>query len=99
MIFTASLERDVSHYYKQVDIRFGFIWYRMRFVPVTAGALLAIISIPAYYYSPSILTNTVHAFIGSLSNGNTINAAGMLHQMGYPPLHQVILIFQYLLIG
>ncbi|MDE1726744.1 MAG: hypothetical protein KGH89_05710 [Thaumarchaeota archaeon] len=71
----------------------------MRFVPVAAGALLAIISIPAYYYSPSFLTNTVHTFIGSLSNGNTMSAAGMLRQMGYPPLHQVILIFQYLLIG
>ncbi len=71
----------------------------MRLVLVIGGILLTMISIPSYYYAPYFLTNTAHSFIGSMSAGNTLSGASMLRQMGYPPLHVVIPIFQYLLIG
>ncbi len=71
----------------------------MRLVLVIGGILLTMVSIPSYYYAPYFLTNTAHSFIGSMSAGNTLSGASMLRQMGYPPLHVVIPIFQYLLIG
>ncbi len=71
----------------------------MRPVLVIGGVLLTLISIPFYYYSPNVLTNTARSFVGSLSAGNTMSGASMLRQMGYPPLHVVIPMFQYMLIG
>jgi hypothetical protein len=70
----------------------------MRLILVIAGMMLAIISIPAYYYLPHVLSDVTHSFIGSMSGGN-INAASMLRQMGYPSMHQVLAMLQYSLIG
>lgn len=70
----------------------------MRIALVITGIVLTIFSIPAYFYSPDYLSNVTHSFISSMSGGNT-NTASMLRQMGYPSMHQVISMLQYLLIG
>ena len=88
----------VSQYYKQVDIRLDFIKCVMRFVLVIAGMLLTIISIPMHSYLPSVLSGMIHSFVTSMSVGNT-NSVSMLRQMGYPSLHQVLFVIQYLIIG
>lgn len=88
----------VSQYYKQVDIRFDFISCVMRLVLVIAGMLLTIISIPMHSYLPSILSGMIHSFVTSMSVGNT-NSVSMLRQMGYPSMHQVITVIQYLIMG
>ncbi len=71
----------------------------MRLVPVIGGALLALVSIPAYYFAPYLLSQTVHAYVNSMTGSNSLNSLSMLRQMGYPPLSVVIPIFQYMLIG
>ena len=71
----------------------------MRPVPVIVGALLAIISIPSYYYAPQFLSQAAHSFVVSMTGGSTINGVSMLRQMGYPHLSVVIAVFQYLLVG
>ena len=70
----------------------------MRLELVIIGIFLVMVSIPSYYYAPSYLTASVHSFVGSMTGGN-MNSASMLHQMGYPSLHQVMPIFQYSLVG
>ena len=70
----------------------------MRLVLVIAGMLLTIISIPTHSYLPPALTAATHSFIGSMSLGN-MNSVSMLRQMGYPSMHQVLFILQYLIIG
>lgn len=70
----------------------------MRPILVITGVLLVMFSIPSYYYSPQYLTNTAHSFISSMSGGN-MNSASMLRQMGYPSLHQVIPMVQYMIVG
>ena len=88
----------VSPYYKQVDIRFDFITSVMRLVLVIAGMLLTIISIPMHSYLPSVLSGMMHSFVTSMSLGNT-NSVSMLRQMGYPSMHQVIIVIQYMIMG
>lgn len=70
----------------------------MRLVLVIAGMLLTIISVPMHSYLPPVLTSMTHSFISSMSVGN-MNSVSMLRQMGYPSMHQVIFILQYLIIG
>lgn len=70
----------------------------MRLILVITGIVLAMFSIPAYYYLPHILSDMIHSFVGSMSGGS-INGASMLRQMGYPSMHQVLSILQYSLIG
>ena len=70
----------------------------MRLVLVIAGMLLTIISIPLHSYLPPVLTNAMHSFISSMSIGN-MNSVSMLRQMGYPSMHQVIFVLQYMIIG
>ncbi len=70
----------------------------MKLVLVIAGMLLTIASIPLHSYLPPVLSTTMHSFIASVSVGNT-NSASMLRQMGYPSMHQVIFVLQYLIIG
>jgi hypothetical protein len=70
----------------------------MRLVLVIAGMLLAIISVPMYYYFPPAVSTATHSFIASVSVGN-MNSVTMLRQMGYPSIHQVLFILQYLIIG
>ena len=70
----------------------------MRLVLVIAGMLLTIISIPLHSYLPPVLTNATHSFISSMSIGN-MNSVSMLRQMGYPSMHQVIFVLQYMIIG
>lgn len=70
----------------------------MRLVLVIAGMLLTIVSIPLHTYLPPVLSNVIHSFVSSMSLGNT-NSVSMLRQMGYPSMHQVLIIFQYLIIG
>lgn len=70
----------------------------MRLVLVIAGMLLTIISIPLHSYLPPILNNAMHSFISSMSIGN-MNSVSMLRQMGYPSMHQVIFVLQYMIIG
>lgn len=70
----------------------------MRLVLVIAGMLLTITSIPLHSYLPPALSGVVHSFVSSMSVGNT-NSVSMLRQMGYPSLHQVLFIAQYLIIG
>jgi hypothetical protein len=70
----------------------------MRLVLVIAGMLLTITSIPLHSYLPPALSSMIHSFISSMSVGNT-NSVSMLRQMGYPSMHQVLFIFQYLIIG
>ena len=65
---------------------------------VISGIFLTLVSIPAYYYLPHMLTDMAHSFIGTMSNGN-VNSVSMLRQMGYPSMHQVLPILGYLLIG
>ena len=60
--------------------------------------LLTIISIPLHSYLPPVLTNAMHSFISSMSIGN-MNSVSMLRQMGYPSMHQVIFVLQYMIIG
>ncbi len=70
----------------------------MRLVLVIAGMLLTIISVPLHSYLPPVLTNAMHSFISSMSIGN-MNSVSMLRQMGYPSMHQVIFVLQYMIIG
>ena len=70
----------------------------MRLVLVIAGMLLTIISVPLHSYLPPLLTNAMHSFISSMSIGN-MNSVSMLRQMGYPSMHQVIFVLQYMIIG
>lgn len=70
----------------------------MRLVLVIAGMLLTIISIPLHSYLPSALTNAMHSFISAMSVGN-MNSVSMLRQMGYPSMHQVVFVLQYMIIG
>jgi hypothetical protein len=70
----------------------------MRFVLVIAGMLLTILSVPMHYYLPPILSTVIHSFVGSMSLGN-VNSVSMLRQMGYPSMHQVLSVLQYLIIG
>ena len=70
----------------------------MRLVLVIAGMLLTIISVPLYSYLPIALTNAMHSFISSMSVGN-MNSVSMLRQMGYPSMHQVNFVLQYMIIG
>lgn len=70
----------------------------MRLVLVIAGMLLTIISIPLHSYLPPVLNNAMHSFISSMSIGN-MNSVSMLRQMGYPSMHQVIFVLQYMIIG
>lgn len=60
--------------------------------------LLTIISVPLHSYLPPLLTNAMHSFISSMSIGN-MNSVSMLRQMGYPSMHQVIFVLQYMIIG
>lgn len=71
----------------------------MRLVLVICGTLLAMISIPSYYYAPHFISQTAHSFVASMTGGNTLSGVSMLRQMGYPPLSVVIEAFQYLSIG
>ncbi|MDE1861561.1 MAG: hypothetical protein KGI33_01485 [Thaumarchaeota archaeon] len=70
----------------------------MRPVLVVGGALLALVSIPSYYYGPQYISQWAHSFVTSMTGGNTVSGVNMLREMGYPPLHLVITVFQYLLI-
>lgn len=70
----------------------------MRLELVIIGIFLVLISIPSYYYAPHYLTVSIHSYISSMSGGN-MNSVSMLHQMGYPSLHEVMPIFQYSLVG
>ncbi|MDR3781972.1 MAG: hypothetical protein P4K92_01490 [Candidatus Nitrosotalea sp.] len=70
----------------------------MRLILVIAGMLLTIISIPMYSYLPPAMSGVIHSFVGSMSLGN-VNSVSMLRQMGYPPMHQVLFVLQYLIIG
>ena len=71
----------------------------MRIGWIIAGAVLAISSIPAYYYSPDFLYQWARSFVHSMTNGNSLNSVTMLHQMGYPHLSVVVSAIQYLLLG
>ena len=70
----------------------------MRFVLVIAGMVLTMMSVPMYYYLPGMLSNAVHTFVSSMSLGN-VNSVSMLRQMGYPSMHQVLPVLQYLIMG
>src|SRR5579863_152002 len=70
----------------------------MRFVLVIAGMVLTMMSVPMHYYLPGILSNAVHTFVSSMTLGN-VNSVSMLRQMGYPSMHQVLPILQYLIMG
>ena len=71
----------------------------MRLGWVIGGAVLAILSIPAYYYSPAYISQSAHSFVVSMAGSNAASSSSMLHQMGYPHLSVVISAIQYLLIG
>ncbi len=70
----------------------------MRLVLVIAGMLLTIISVPMHSYLPPVLSSMTHSFVSTMSVGNT-NSVSMLRQMGYPSMHQVLFILQYMIIG
>lgn len=81
--------------YKLVDISFQLIGYSMRPAPVAGGTVLTIIAIIAYYIGPSLLSQSAHSFITSMTSGNGANSIYLLHEMGYPRLSVVIAGFQY----
>jgi hypothetical protein len=66
---------------------------------VIGGAVLAIFSIPSYYYVPIVLTIWARNFVATMTGGNLFNSVGTLHQMGYPHLSVIIAVAQYLFIG
>lgn len=70
----------------------------MKLVLVIAGMLLTLGSIPMHSYLPPVLSSATHSFVVSMSVGNT-NSVSMLRQMGYPSMHQVLSVLQYLIIG
>ncbi len=71
----------------------------MRPVWLIGGIVLAVVSIPSYYYAPNFLTQAARNFVSSMTAGNSLSSVSMLHQMGYPHLSVVIAAIQYLLIG
>ncbi|MGI0007017.1 MAG: hypothetical protein ACREAR_03345 [Nitrosotalea sp.] len=70
----------------------------MKLVLVIAGMLLTLASIPMHSYLPPALSASTHSFIAAMSVGN-MNSVSMLRQMGYPSMHQVIFVLQYMIIG
>lgn len=71
----------------------------MRLGWLIGGAVITMLSIPSYYYSPGYLSQAAHSFVNSMTNDNPGNSMSMLHQMGYPHLSVIITAVQYLLIG
>ncbi len=70
----------------------------MRLGLVITGIFIVMFSIFSYYFAPHFITSSIHSFVNSMSGGN-MNTVSLLHQMGYPSLHEVMPIFQYSLIG
>ncbi|CUR51712.1 exported protein of unknown function [Nitrosotalea devaniterrae] len=70
----------------------------MRLALVIAGMLLAVISVPLHSYLPSTLSSMTHSFVSTMSLGN-MNSVSMLRQMGYPSMHQILYVLQYVIIG
>jgi len=72
----------------------------MRILLLAIGACLAVISIPGYLDSPSIISQMIHSFTSTMTGSIPgTNGGSMLKQMGYPSRTVVIPMIQYMFAG
>jgi len=71
----------------------------MRIKPLVIGLCILLISIPGYQLTPTLVSQFVHMFLGSMAISSGGGASSMLHQMGYPSRSAVVSILEFSFAG